>query len=37
VVLNRSDLENMRTFGMDPKNPAHQKEYAQQKMGGDNA
>jgi uncharacterized protein YnzC (UPF0291/DUF896 family) len=37
VVLNRADLENMRTFGMDPKDPKAQKEYALQKMGGTDA
>lgn len=34
VVLNRQDLANMAQFGLDPKNPEHQKEYAIQKMGG---
>lgn len=33
VTLTRSDIANMHTFKLDPKNPEHVKEYARQKVG----
>ena len=37
VELTRADLANMRTFGLDPQNKQHLREYARNKMGGGNA
>lgn len=34
LTLTRQDLTNMQNFGLDPNNPAHQKQYALEKAGG---
>lgn len=37
IRLSRSDVENMRAFGLDPNDKATVIEYAKNKQGGDNA
>ncbi|HYC65580.1 MAG TPA: hypothetical protein VEC14_12680, partial [Reyranellaceae bacterium] len=34
VTLTQADLDNMRAFGMDPKNKEHLREYALNKVQG---